>query len=112
MHCERCEQLIVCKLLFKTFLNSISTKVIETFYIFHQFVSKSSILTDHRIFFYCSRMPEEKPKITHCLFDMDGLLLDTETYYSKAFSNVCERFGKVFTWEDKRKFLICLLILR
>ena len=46
---------------------------------------------------------QTKPKITHCLFDMDGLLLDTETHYSLAFDNVCKRFGRDFTWEDKRK---------
>ena len=39
--------------------------------------------------------------IRRVLFDMDGLLLDTERLYSLAQQRVCDRFGKVFTSEVK-----------
>ncbi|XP_050460626.1 pseudouridine-5'-phosphatase-like isoform X1 [Cataglyphis hispanica] len=46
-------------------------------------------------------MPVDAYKITHCLFDMDGLLLDTEYLYTKAFNRTINRYGKEFTWEHK-----------
>ncbi|XP_034943655.1 pseudouridine-5'-phosphatase-like isoform X2 [Chelonus insularis] len=39
--------------------------------------------------------------VTHCLFDMDGLLIDTETRYTVAFNRVVNKYGKEFTWEHK-----------
>ncbi|OAD62290.1 Pseudouridine-5'-monophosphatase [Eufriesea mexicana] len=43
--------------------------------------------------------------VTHCLFDMDGLLLNTELLYSKAFNRITNRYGKEFTWEHKTKIM-------
>eukprot|EP00798_Chlamydomonas_sp_ICE-L_P011388 gene11388-12088_t len=40
-------------------------------------------------------------EISHCLFDMDGLLLDTETLYTVAQQQIVSKFGKEFTWELK-----------
>ncbi|KAH9404730.1 Pseudouridine-5'-phosphatase [Tyrophagus putrescentiae] len=48
-------------------------------------------------------MAVEKPKITHVIFDMDGLLLDTETRYEKAIDIVTRRYGHPFTFDLKRK---------
>ena len=40
-------------------------------------------------------------KITHILFDLDGLLIDTESCYTIAFNNLTKKFGKEFNWDLK-----------
>ncbi|XP_032522522.2 pseudouridine-5'-phosphatase-like isoform X1 [Danaus plexippus] len=37
--------------------------------------------------------------VSHVLFDLDGLLIDSEKIYTKSFEIVCGKYGKVFTWE-------------
>jgi pseudouridine-5'-monophosphatase len=39
---------------------------------------------------------------SHVLFDLDGVLLDTERLYTVATQSVVARFGKTFTWAIKR----------
>ncbi|KRY27446.1 HAD-superfamily hydrolase, subfamily IA, variant 3 [Trichinella spiralis] len=40
-------------------------------------------------------------KVSHVIFDMDGLLLNTEDYYTEAQDAYLRKFGKTFTWELK-----------
>ncbi|KAL9926800.1 pseudouridine 5'-phosphatase-like Gs1l [Glossina fuscipes fuscipes] len=44
-------------------------------------------------------MGEKFKKVTHVIFDMDGLLLDTEKLYSQAIQTVLHRFNKIYDWE-------------
>jgi pseudouridine 5'-phosphatase len=43
--------------------------------------------------------------ISHVIYDNDGLLLDTEPFYTKAHEIVSARYGKVFDWSVKSKMI-------
>jgi len=45
----------------------------------------------------------EDSKITHVIFDLDGLLIDSETCYTTMNEEICQRYGKHFTVDIKRK---------
>lgn len=45
---------------------------------------------------------QQKPRpVTHVVFDCDGLLVDSEKYYSEAISEVASRYGKTFDYQIK-----------
>ena len=45
------------------------------------------------------------PQITHIIYDNDGLLLDTEPFYTKAHQILAARYGKVFDWTVKSRMI-------
>jgi pseudouridine 5'-phosphatase len=45
------------------------------------------------------------PAITHVIYDNDGLLLDTEPFYTKAHEILAARYGKTFDWSVKSRMI-------
>ena len=48
---------------------------------------------------------KRRDSITHVIYDLDGLLLDTERLYTEASKIVCSRYGKSFGWSLKTKMM-------
>ncbi|KAM3287786.1 (DL)-glycerol-3-phosphatase 2 isoform X1 [Capsicum chacoense] len=49
--------------------------------------------------------PARKGSITHVIFDMDGLLLDTEKFYTEVQEIILARYNKTFDWSLKAKMM-------
>ncbi|EPS72999.1 hypothetical protein M569_01760 [Genlisea aurea] len=46
-----------------------------------------------------------RPSISHVIFDMDGLLLDTEKFYTEVQEIILARYDKTFDWSLKAKMM-------
>lgn len=42
---------------------------------------------------------------THVIFDLDGVLLDTEPFYTRATDQIVAAFGKTFDWSIKAQMM-------
>lgn len=49
--------------------------------------------------------PKRPSAVTHVLFDVDGLLLNTEIIYTEVTQKIVARFGKTFDWHIKRNMI-------
>ncbi|XP_022867611.1 (DL)-glycerol-3-phosphatase 2 isoform X2 [Olea europaea var. sylvestris] len=49
--------------------------------------------------------PNGKVSITNVIFDMDGLLLDTEKFYTEVQEIILSRYNKTFDWSLKAKMM-------
>jgi pseudouridine-5'-monophosphatase len=45
------------------------------------------------------------PSITHIIYDVDGLLLDTEPFYTQVSKKIAGRYGKTFDWSVKSRMI-------
>ncbi|KAM3207712.1 hypothetical protein ACQJBY_062771 [Aegilops geniculata] len=50
-----------------------------------------------------TRMP--RATVSHVIFDMDGLLLDTEGFYTEVQQKFLARYGKVFDWSVRARMM-------
>ncbi|CEL60724.1 putative pseudouridine-5'-monophosphatase OS=Drosophila melanogaster GN=Gs1l PE=2 SV=2 [Rhizoctonia solani AG-1 IB] len=46
-----------------------------------------------------------KPQIKYVLFDMDGLLIDSEQVYTNVTNDILAPYGKVMTWDIKKELM-------
>lgn len=43
--------------------------------------------------------------ITHLIYDMDGVLLNTEIYYTEATQQIVQQYGKKLDWDTKARMI-------
>jgi pseudouridine-5'-monophosphatase len=48
-------------------------------------------------------LTKHQKRITHVIYDVDGLLLDTERFYTQAYQIIAARYGKIYDWSIKAR---------
>ncbi|KOB65462.1 GS1-like, isoform B, partial [Operophtera brumata] len=57
-------------------------------------------------------------KVTHCIFDLDGTVLDSEIVYHEMIKTICKKYGKIYPRElqirmhGRTDFDICRTVVR
>ncbi|KAF5196393.1 (DL)-glycerol-3-phosphatase [Thalictrum thalictroides] len=67
--------------------------------------NSQSIASNFKMSISSNEISTKRPSITHIIFDMDGLLIDTENFYSQVQEVILARFGKTFDWSLKAKMM-------
>lgn len=47
----------------------------------------------------------EFKKVTHCIFDNDGVILETENIYKNVFAGIASKYGKLYTPDVQMKVM-------
>ena len=50
-------------------------------------------------------LPDSPHQVTHVIYDMDGLLLDTEPFYTEVTQAIVGRYGHTFEWSLKSRMM-------
>lgn len=66
-----------------------------------KYIAEEDILERFEKITFGFRMEKAKLNVTHVIFDLDGLLLDSEGIYTDVNNKVMEKWGKKFTLDLK-----------
>ncbi|CAG9807303.1 unnamed protein product [Chironomus riparius] len=68
-------------------------------------VKIQSVLKSHTVKMTIINQIAKYHKVSHVIFDMDGLLLETEQIYEKIIRDLAASYGKPYPWEVRMRIL-------